>query len=66
MVPYADAVVVVTLMRVLLFVLHVCLQSECDGARFTAMLVWGMDVAWCVHGMWVVHVLCLAQQMCIG
>ena len=27
MVPYMDAVVVVTLMRVLLFVLHVCMLS---------------------------------------
>ena len=33
MVPYVDAVVVVTVMRVLLFVLHVCMlrESECDG-----------------------------------
>ena len=37
MVPYVDAVVAVTVMRVLLFVLHVCLLRECDGAR----LVWG-------------------------
>ena len=28
-------------MRVLLFVLHVCLLRECDGVRLTAMLVWG-------------------------
>ena len=40
MVPYVDAVVVVTVMRVLLFVLHVCM------ARVTAMLVWGMDEVW--------------------
>ena len=39
MVPYVDAVVTVTAMRVLLFVLHVCLLRECDGARLTAMLV---------------------------
>ena len=32
-----------TMMRLLLFVLHVCLLKECDGARFTAMLVWWMD-----------------------
>ena len=38
-----DAVLVVTVMHVLLFVLHVCLLRECDGVRFTAMLVWGMD-----------------------
>ena len=24
-----------------MFVLHVCLLRECDGARLTAMLVWG-------------------------
>ena len=30
-------------MRVLLFVLHVGMLSECDGARLTAMLVWGID-----------------------
>ena len=40
-VPYVDAVVVVTVMRVLLFVLYVCLLRECDGAVLTAMLVWG-------------------------
>ena len=36
MVPYVDAVVAVTVIRVLL----------CDGARLTAMLVWGMDEVW--------------------
>ena len=41
MVPYVDAVVAVTVMRVLLFVLHVCMLRECEGARVTAMLVWG-------------------------
>ena len=35
-----------SVMRVLLFVLHVCLLRECDGARLTAMLVWGMDKVW--------------------
>ena len=35
-----DAVVAVTVMRVLLYVLHVCLLRECDGARLTAMQVW--------------------------
>ena len=39
-----DAVVAVTVMCVLLFVLHVCMLRECDGARLMAMLVWGMDV----------------------
>ena len=39
MVPYVDAVVAVTVMRVLLFVLHVCMMRG-------AMLVWGMDEVW--------------------
>ena len=43
MVLYVDAV---SVMQVLLFVLHVCLLRECDGARLTAMLVWGMDEMW--------------------
>ena len=46
MVPYVDEVVAVTMMRVLLFVLHVCLLREYDGVRLTAMLVWGMDEVW--------------------
>ena len=33
MVPYVDAMVAVTVMRVLVFVLHVCLLRECDGVR---------------------------------
>ena len=43
-----DAVVAVTVMRtrVLLFVLHVCLLRECDGAGLPAMLVWGMYEVW--------------------
>ena len=44
MVPYVDVVVAVTVICVLLFVLHVCLLRECDGARLTTMLVWGMVV----------------------
>ena len=48
MVPYVDEVV--TVMRVLLFVLHVCLLRECDGVRKTAMLVWGMDEVWFRYG----------------
>ena len=43
MIPYVDAVVAVTGMRVLLFVVYVCMLRECDGARLTTMLVWGMD-----------------------
>ena len=35
------AVVAVTVMHVLLFVLHVCVLWECEGARLTAVLVWG-------------------------
>ena len=35
-----------TVMCVLWFVLHVCMLRECDGARLTAMLVWGMDEVW--------------------
>ena len=31
MVPYVDAVVAVTVMHVLLFVLHVCMLRECEG-----------------------------------
>ena len=46
MVPYVDAVVAETVMRVLYFVLHVCMLRECDGARLTAMLVWGVDGVW--------------------
>ena len=38
-----DAVVAVTVIRVLLSVLHVCMMRECEGARVTEMLVWGMD-----------------------
>ena len=46
MAPYVDKVVPVTVMRVLLSVLHMCLLRECDGVRKTAMLVWGMDEMW--------------------
>ena len=46
MVPYVDEVVVVTVKRVLLFVLHVCLLREYDGVRLMAMLVWWMDEVW--------------------
>ena len=41
-VPYVvGAVVSVTVMHVLLFLLHVCMLQECEGARVTAMLLWG-------------------------
>ena len=45
-VPYVDEVVAVTVIRVLLFVLHMSLLRESDGTRLTAMLVWGMDEVW--------------------
>ena len=45
MVPHVDAVVAVTVMRVL-FVLHVHMLRKYDGAKLTAMLVWEMDVMW--------------------
>ena len=42
MVPYVvSAVIAVTVMHVLLFVLHVCMLRECGGARVKAMMVWG-------------------------
>ena len=58
LVPYVDAVVAVTVMRVLLFVLHVCMLGEGEGTRVTAMLVWGMEEVWLwgVQGIWVVYV----------
>ena len=44
MVPYVD---VMTVKRILLFVVHVRMLRECEGARVTAMLVWGMDEVCC-------------------
>ena len=35
MVPYVDAVVAVTVMRVMLFVLHVCMLRECESEMVT-------------------------------
>ena len=35
-----------TVTRVLLSVLHVCMLRECEGARVTVVLVWGMDEVW--------------------
>ena len=40
------AVVAVTVMHALLFVLHVCVLWECEGARVTAVLVWGPGEMW--------------------
>ena len=61
MVPYVDAVVAVTVMCVLLFVLHVCMLRECEGAMAT---VWGWRGVVVMNAGHVgVHV-CLAQSMC--
>ena len=47
MVPYGvGAVVAVTVMHVLLFVLHVGFAVRLLGARVTAMLVWCPGEAW--------------------
>ena len=46
MVPYVDAVVAVTVLCVLFFVLHVCMLRGCEGAMVTTMLVWRMDKMW--------------------
>ena len=46
MVHYVDAVVVVTVMRVL-FVLEVCMLREHEGAMVTTMLVCGMEEVCC-------------------
>ena len=40
------AVVAVTVMLVLLFVLHVCVLWKCEGARVTEVLVWGPGEVW--------------------
>ena len=58
MIPYVVSVVVaVTVMHILLFVLHVCVLRECEGARVMAMLMWGQErcgCGECVYGwyMW--------------
>ena len=41
-----------------------CILRECDGARLTAMLVWGMDEVWLwlVQGMWMIH---MVQVLCL-
>ena len=65
LVPYVDAVVSVTVMCVLLYVLHVCILRECDGDRDTGVgarrgVVAGVSM-WVVH---VVQVLCLVPTTC--
>ena len=47
MVPYVEAVVAVTVMRVLLFVLHVFMLRDSDGARVTEMMVLGWRMCGC-------------------
>ena len=47
MVPYVvNAVVAVTVLHVLLFVVHVCVLRECEAAKVTTMLVWGPGEVW--------------------
>ena len=47
MVPYVVSMVVaVTVMHVVLFMLHVCVLRECEGARVTEILVWGPGEVW--------------------
>ena len=46
MVPYVDAVVAVTVIRALLFVLRARMLRACEGATVTAMLMWGMGEVW--------------------
>ena len=46
MVLYVVAVLDVTVMRVLFFVLRVCMLRECDGAAMTILLVCMMDKVW--------------------
>ena len=45
-IPYVDTLVSVTVMRILLFVLHVCTPRKCKGVRGTAMLVWEVEEVW--------------------
>ena len=46
MVSYVGMVVAVIVLRLLFFVLYVCMWRECEGARVTEMLVWGMGEVW--------------------
>ena len=45
-VPWVVAVVGETVMRVVLFVLHVCMLRECEGDRVTAIVVWVVEDVW--------------------
>ena len=42
-----DVVVAVTMIRVSLLVLHVCMLRECEDEMVTTMLVWGLGVCGC-------------------
>ena len=42
-VPYVGGV---TLIRLLLFVLHVSMVREYEGAKVTTMLLWGTEEVW--------------------
>ena len=44
-----DVVVAVTVKRVLLFMLHVCMLSECEGVRVMEMLVRGWMRCGCIE-----------------
>ena len=47
LIAYVYAAVAVTVLRVLLFVLHVlCILGDCEGERATTLLVWGMEEVW--------------------
>ena len=46
-IPYVNAVGAVTMMRVLLFVLHVYMLKEYESARLLAMLGWGRGMCGC-------------------
>ena len=63
MVPYVDAVAAVTVMRVLLFVCHVCILRECEGTKVTSMLVWGWRRCGCGKFI-IIIILCLTQLTC--
>ena len=66
MVPYVvSAVVVMTVMHVLLFVLHVCMLRECEGARLTQCWCGVRGRCGCGEYIWVVHVFCLVQMTCL-
>ena len=53
MVPYVNAVVDVTVIRVLLFVLHVCvcMLRKCESARVTEIVLFKMCMCLTLGGM---------------